>query len=65
MTMTITEKDIQNIYTVLNHYCKRVEELEAQLARLQGKKECVIIEMKPNNNILWTSKTPSSSLAIE
>lgn len=47
MTMTITEKDIQNIYTVLNHYCKRVEELEAEVKKLRGDKECIIIEMKP------------------
>lgn len=47
MTMTTTEKDIQNIYIVLNHYCKRVDELEAEVKKLRGDKKCIRIKMKP------------------
>lgn len=44
----LTEQDIRDLYKVVNHYCKRVEELEELVARLQGKnKKCVIVEMKP------------------
>ena len=49
----LTEQDIRDLYKVVNHYCKRVEELEELVARLQGKKKkCVIIEMKPKINKL-------------
>lgn len=38
---------VMELVKAYNTLSERVEELEAKLARLQGEKECVIIEMKP------------------
>lgn len=48
--MGYTERDIQNIYLVLEHYCERVRQLEEQLSQLKGNKGCVVVNLKPNIN---------------
>ena len=46
--MGTTDNDIKNLYAAFNLLCNKVEELEAKVAKLQGKKnKCVILELKP------------------
>lgn len=45
--MGFTENDIKTLFAAFNLLTERVQKLEAEVARLQGKKKCVILEMKP------------------
>ena len=50
--MNFTENDIKQLFAAFSILSDKVEELEAKLAKLQGKKKCMIIEMKPKINKL-------------
>lgn len=45
--MGYTENDIKTLFAAFNLLNERVEHLEAEIRKLRGEKECVIIEMKP------------------
>lgn len=54
--MNYSENDIKALFAAFNAMSERIEELEEIVRKLQGKKKCVILEMKPKIGIQMLKK---------
>ena len=61
--MNYSENDIKALFAAFNAMSERIEELEEIVRKLQGKKKCVILEMKPKQELWDLSKTSQKDLS--